>query len=104
MDSNQSAHLNHHIPTQRVEGESERKEERISEMSILCCEQRHLFMQNSSACIVVKRQAAVKTSSGRTEEFRCLQEVSFAKIRKYHLFALLKVCSGFTLCLQLYNE
>lgn len=61
----------------------ERKEERISEMSILHCEQRHLFMQSPSACIVVRRQAGVETSPGKTEfSFRWLQKkVSFSRIR-----------------------
>lgn len=56
-------------------------------MSILHCEQRHLFMQSPSACIVVRRQAGVETSLGRTEEFRWLQNVSFSRIRKNNLFA-----------------
>ncbi len=56
----------------------EGKEERISEMSIPDCEQRHLFMQGPSACIVVKRQAGVVTSQGRTEEFRWLQKLLVA--------------------------
>lgn len=65
----------------------ERKEERISEMSILHCEQRHLFMQSPSACIVVRRQAGVETSPGRTEEFRGLQKVSLSRIRDNKVFA-----------------
>ena len=58
-----------------------RKEERISEMSILHGEQRHLFMRSPSACIVVSGQAGVETSPGRTEEFRWLLKASFSKIR-----------------------
>lgn len=56
-------------------------------MSILHCEQRHLFMQSPSACIVVRGQARVETSRGRTQEFRWLHKVIFSRIRNNILFA-----------------
>ncbi|KAG7230931.1 hypothetical protein INR49_024959 [Caranx melampygus] len=55
--------------TQLRKGRERKEKDRISEMSILQCEQRHLFMHSPSACVVVRRQAGVETSSGRTEEF-----------------------------------
>lgn len=69
MDLHKALKPSHSDRAGREEGVKERKEEdRISEMSILHCEQRHLFMHSLSACVVVRRQAGVGTSTGRTEE------------------------------------